>query len=145
MSDLHETISEAKDKIQAQEQSGRDSQKPDSKPNNTLPMTVAALIITLGLSILLGGTTEDEVQADMPVALVDMLMEADGSVHIYYQSNGELPETLPLEPLSHFVRYEKLNKLEYSLNLVYEDYNEKFILDINSPPSPELIRTTLGL
>ena len=141
---LQEAISGAKTTLDEQ------SEKMQSRTNNHKtkrygfsPILPVILVLCLILLVFVSDNTQQDIQSDLRTASMDLIMEADANIYFYYQKNGELPDSLPIDALVSVVEYKKISSHEYQLTLGYSDYNKPVTLDILKQTSISDVRATL--
>ena len=137
---LHNTIGKATKEVyeESPEQMGGGG-KSQKYGTRLIVLAGFAVILLLIKFVLVDGKAR-QLKSDIAFSALDLFMEADGSVVIFYMNNGVLPQELPEAGLGTIVEYNRLDAEHYSLQVLLEPHDtviERSALEIAPPANIE--------
>ncbi|MBT5484072.1 MAG: hypothetical protein HOH14_06300 [Gammaproteobacteria bacterium] len=142
---IHDTIAQASKEIYADASDRQEkSNRPGKKQAYRLSVMILIILVLLIAKIFLD-TTVRQLESDMSVSALDLFMEADASVVIYYQQTGSLPDELPEAALSSIVEYNRLDEDRYSLKVLLPPHDTVIERSAQAMAPPTNTAQLLGL
>ena len=142
---IHDTIAQASKEIYADASDRQENITGPVKKQSYRLLAMILIILLLLITKILLDTTVRQLESDMSVSALDLFMEADASVVIYYQQTGSLPDELPEAALSSIVEYNRLDEDRYSLKVLLPPHDTVIERSAQTMAPPTNTAQLLGL
>jgi len=143
---LQNTIGRAKEEMGPEETSVSGNRNAGEKRfTKSLQVLVTILVASAAFKFFVVDDRARLIEQDLAVSALDLFMEADASVVIFYTENRLLPEGLPAAALSPFVVYERLDADRYSLQVIYPPHDATVERNVANIAPPRNLESLLNL